>query len=164
MTRLPMTEGSAHRLGAVADADGVNFAVFSAHAERIELCLFDAEGGEARLDLPGRTGDVRHGHLRGIGPGQRYGFRAHGPWNPSEGHLFNPAKLLIDPYARAVDGRLAWHPAMTGHEGGPALAGGRPSPTDSAAFVPKALVVAEDRKSTRLNSSHIQKSRMPSSA
>ncbi len=135
--------GSALRLGAVADDKGVNFAVFSAHATMIEVCLFDSGGHEARFTLPGRTGDIWHGHLPGLGVGQRYGYRAHGPWAPRDGHLFNPAKLLIDPYARAIDARLVWHPAMTGHEGGAPLADGRPCTTDSAGEVPKSLVVAD---------------------
>ncbi len=133
-----VTEGSGLRLGAVPDERGVNFAVFSAHAERIELCLFDAGGRESRITLAARSGDIWHRHVAGIGPGQRYGFRAHGPWVPAEGHLFNPAKLLIDPYAKALDTRLVWHPSMTGHDGQ-----GRPSPDDSAAYVAKSLVVAD---------------------
>ena len=135
--------GAPGRLGATLADGGVNFAVFSAHATAIELCLFDEGGTELRRFLPGRTGDIWHGFLRGAAVGQRYGFRAHGPWAPADGHLFNPAKFLIDPYARALDGRLIWHPSMTGHQGGPALAGGTPTTDDSAPFVPKALVVAD---------------------
>lgn len=133
---LTLAAGSPDRLGAVPGQSGVNFAVFSAHATQIELCLFDGEA-EQRLALPGRTGDVWHGFVPNIGAGQAYGFRAHGPWAPTEGHLFNPAKLLIDPYARAIDRRMVWHPSMTG------TLGDRPDPVDSAAHVPKSIVLPD---------------------
>jgi glycogen operon protein len=97
-------------LGAHADGQGVNVAVASAHAESIELCVFDADGVQelARAPLPGRTQDVFHGHLAGAGPGLVYGLRAHGPWAPAQGHRFNPHKLLLDPYAREIVGRFEW--------------------------------------------------------
>ena len=103
-------EGKPWPIGAHADATGVNFAVFSAHAEAIELCVFDDAGTHelARLRLPGRSGDVWHGHLAGAQPGLVYGLRAHGPWHPEAGHRFNPAKLLLDPYAREIVGSFAW--------------------------------------------------------
>jgi len=109
--RPPMQPGQAWPLGATVTADGVNFAVFSAHADGIDLCLFDAEGRteEQRVPLPGRTGDVWHGHLPGAEAGLVYGLRAQGPWRPDEGQRFNPHKLLLDPYAREVVGRFAWH-------------------------------------------------------
>ncbi|MEM9302855.1 MAG: glycogen debranching enzyme GlgX, partial [Pseudomonadota bacterium] len=93
---MSMTAGRPHRLGAHCRDDGVDFAVFSAHAERIEVCLFDPETGEEtdRLGLPERTGDVWHGFLPGLGAGARYGLRAHGPWRPEDGHRFNARKLL----------------------------------------------------------------------
>ena len=97
-------------MGAHWDGTGVNFAVFSAHAQAMDLCLFDT-GGErelARLPLPGHTGDVWHGYLPGAQPGLVYGLRAHGPWRPDKGHRFNPAKLLLDPYAREIVGRFEW--------------------------------------------------------
>ena len=102
--------GRAWPLGAQADADGVNIAVFSQHAQSIELCLFDAQGTHElqRLPLPARTGDVFHCRLRGAGPGLVYGLRAHGPWQPERGHRFNPHKLLLDPYAREIVGRFEW--------------------------------------------------------
>ncbi len=101
-------------------------------AEKIELCLYDAEGGEtARLALPGRTGAVFHGFVPGLEAGARYGFRAHGPWSPSKGLRFNPDKLLIDPYALALDRPIKLHPSMFGG-----------SPQDSAPFVPKAVACA----------------------
>ena len=96
--------GTPDRLGATLTADGVNFAVFSAHATGIDLCLFDGDR-EERLPLQARTGDIWHGLLPGAGAGLAYGFRAHGPWAPHDGHLFNPAKLLNDPYAGALNRR-----------------------------------------------------------
>lgn len=115
----------------------MNVAVFSANATRIELCLFDPEGRAeiARHDLPARTDEVFHGYLPGAGPGMAYGLRAHGPWAPERGHRFNPAKLLLDPYARALTGRLAWNVALHGGEA-------EPDSRDSAPFVPKAVVTA----------------------
>lgn len=136
--------GSSARLGAVADAEGVNFCVFSAHAEAIEVCLFDEYDNETRVALPSRTGDIWHGHIKGICVGQRYGLRAHGPWAPHDGHLFNPAKLLIDPYARAIDRRLVWDKLMTGHTGQPPSTGGMPCPLDSASVVPRSIVVMDE--------------------
>lgn len=102
MTKL--TVGQSLPPGAEVQADGVNFTLFSAHAERVELCLFDDEGNEQRVDLPGRTGDIWHGFLSGAKPGLHYGYRVHGPWEPARGHRFNPAKLLLDPCAKRVDG------------------------------------------------------------
>ncbi|MDE2463098.1 MAG: glycogen debranching protein GlgX [Alphaproteobacteria bacterium] len=109
--------GNAERLGAVADDEGVNFALFSAHASRIELCVFDAEG-EHRYDLPGRTGDVWHGRLDGGGPGLAYGYRVHGPYEPEAGHRFNPHKLLVDPAARALSGSWRWDDRHCGYTPG----------------------------------------------
>ncbi len=97
--------GAPHPLGARWDGEGVNFALFSAHATRVELCLYDpGEPGResARVSLPERTHDVWHGYLPDVRPGQLYGYRAHGPWEPRAGHRFNPSKLLLDPYARAA--------------------------------------------------------------
>lgn len=129
-------------LGAHLLPDGVNVAVFSAHATRIELCLFDPSGRHetARLDLPCRTDEVFHGLLpasHGTGGGIVYGLRAHGPWRPEEGHLFNPAKLLLDPYASLLRGGFAWDGALACRS-----PDGRPDPRDTAAFVPKAVVQA----------------------
>ena len=96
--------GRAWPLGATVDDAGVNIAVFSQHATRVELCVYDAEGRTElqRLPLPGRSGDVFHGHLPGAGAGLVYGLRAHGPWRPDRGHRFNPNKLLLDPWAREI--------------------------------------------------------------
>jgi glycogen operon protein len=100
-------------LGATWDGSGTNFSIFSEHATRVELCLFDADDAESRFELPERTAFNWHGYLPGIGPGQRYGFRAHGPWAPEAGQRFNPAKLLIDPYAKAIEGPVLWQEAST---------------------------------------------------
>jgi glycogen operon protein len=136
-----LEHGSPQPLGASLTPRGVNFAVFSQHARRIELCLFDAAGREtARLELPSRTGDIWHGLLPAAfgGAGTLYGFRAHGPYQPSEGHRFNPAKLLVDPCAAALEGGLTWHPALRGAEPGNDWL---PDENDSAPYVPKCRVV-----------------------
>ncbi|WP_436399082.1 glycogen debranching protein GlgX [Roseobacter sp. S98] len=141
-----ITEGAPHPMGAVPRDDGVNFAVFSAHAHRIELCLFAADGtGEVqRLVLPERMGDVWHGFVPGLKAGSLYGYRVHGPYAPEEGHRFNPHKLLMDPYTRELHG--AW-------QNGPALLGYRADAVDedlsfdtadSAPFVPKSVVPEPD--------------------
>lgn len=134
MSRL--SAGAASPLGARYDGSGVNFTLFSAHAERVELCLFDNEGNEQRHDLPARTGNLWHGYAAGIRPGQRYGYRVHGAWDVAQGHRFNPAKLLIDPCARQVAGST---------DDNPLLHGGidQPDPHDNAAIAPKAVVVNE---------------------
>lgn len=124
---LRLSDGAPYPLGAHLCGDGVNFAVFSAHATAMELCIED----HAPIALTARTGDIWHGHVAGIGVGSRYGFRAHGPWEPGKGHRFNPAKLLIDPYARQITGRMRWHPDMAG-------------PADSAALGHWSVVV-DDR-------------------
>jgi isoamylase len=126
-------------LGATFDGRGTNFCLFSEAAERVELCLFDGVGNERRLELPGRDGAHWHGYVDGLRPGQRYGFRVHGPYEPAAGHRCNPNKLLLDPYAKAVEGRLRWDPAIFGHEGIDAF--GPPCALDSAPFVPRSVVV-----------------------
>jgi glycogen operon protein len=98
-------------LGAAYDGGGTNFAVFSGCAERVELCLFDEEGAERRQPLEEVTDSVWHCYLPGVGPGQRYGFRVHGPWEPARGLRCNPAKLLLDPYAKAIEGQVQWDQA-----------------------------------------------------
>jgi isoamylase len=134
--------GSPQPLGANWTGRGTNFAVFSQHAEAVELCLFDASGREeiARLELPSRTGDLWHGFLpaRFAGPGLQYGYRVHGPYDPGRGHRFNPAKLLLDPCAQAVRGGFRWHPALHGSIRG---IDEQPSTDDSAPFVPRSEVV-----------------------
>jgi len=133
--------GTPEPLGATWDGESVNFALFSAHATRVELCLFDAPAApreSVRVALPERSGDVWHGRLPELRPGQLYGYRVHGPWAPREGHRFNPSKLLVDPYARALCGELRWSAALYGHDpGDPA----RPGAADSAPWVPRGVVV-----------------------
>ncbi len=134
--------GRPYPLGTQFDGQGVNFALFSAHAERVLLCLFDAEGGQetARFALPERSGDIWHGYLPGLTPGQAYGYRVEGPYAPEHGHRFNPNKLLLDPYARRWLGQVGDHAALTGYDS----AGGGDDTSfcslDSAAYIPKALV------------------------
>jgi glycogen operon protein len=110
MERLTLDEGRPWPLGATVRDGGVNVAVFSGHAHRVELCLFDGTGREerARAVLPGRTNDVFHGFLREAGAGLVYGLRAHGPWQPADGHRFNPRKVLLDPWAREIVGTFDW--------------------------------------------------------
>jgi len=134
---MTLKPGQPEPLGAVYDGKGVNFTLFSQHAERVELCLFDDHGVEHRFDLPGRTEDIWHGYFPALKPGQRYGYRVHGPWAPQKGHRFNPAKLLVDPCAREVVGDVPDDPRFQSGEV-------EPDPLDNAAIAPKSLVVAED--------------------
>ena len=103
-------------LGARVDGDGVEFGVFSRVAESVELCLFDDAGAESRGPLEADEGYVWRGRVAGAGPGMRYGFRVHGPWDPASGKRCNPAKLLLDPYARAIAGGVHWHQAVQGED------------------------------------------------
>lgn len=107
--------GNAEKPGAHHDGHGVNFAVYSRHAEKIDICLFSDDGKTetARFTLPARTGDMHHGYVAGLKPGQVYGLRAHGPDAPADGHRFNPNKLLLDPYAQDITGAVIWDDAMT---------------------------------------------------
>ncbi|HWM58477.1 MAG TPA: glycogen debranching protein GlgX [Pseudonocardia sp.] len=104
--------GSPYPLGAAFDGGGTNFSIFSEVAERIELCLIDDAGTEHRVPLPERNGFIWHGYVPRVGPGQRYGYRVHGPYDPGAGLRCNPSKLLLDPYAKAMDGRITWNEAM----------------------------------------------------
>src|ERR1700755_3297680 len=103
--------GNSYPLGATFDGVGTNFALFSEVAEQVELCLFDEAGAETRVPLHEVDGFVWHGYLPGIGPGQRYGYRVHARYDPAAGQRCNPAKLLLDPYAKAVEGSVRWDPA-----------------------------------------------------
>jgi glycogen operon protein len=135
--------GSPTPLGATYDGGGVNFALFSAHATRADLCLFDPEGRAeiARLTLPDYTDQVFHAYVEGVGPGQVYGYRVHGPYEPEAGHRFNPNKLLLDPYARGHTGAMVWDPACFGYVIGADEADLSFDERDSAPFVPKSVVV-----------------------
>lgn len=138
---IAMTAGRPTPLGATFDGAGVNFAVFSQHAERAVLCLFDERNRETRIDLPEREGHVWHGHVEGLRPGQKYGFRMHGPYRPHEGHRFNARKLLIDPYAKRLTGRPAAHDALMGYRVGHHDADLSFDRRDSAQHMPKSVVV-----------------------
>src|SRR5215213_8556486 len=137
-----LNEGLPFPLGATWDGLGVNFALFSAHATKVELCLFD-EAGQVeleRIELPEYTNEVWHGYLPEARPGTVYGYRVHGPYDPNQGHRFNPNKLLLDPYAKQLVGQLEWNPALFGYrmESGDDLTFDE---RDSAPFVPKSRVI-----------------------
>ncbi|MBK8591471.1 MAG: glycogen debranching protein GlgX [Sandaracinaceae bacterium] len=128
--------GVPYPLGAVFDGAGTNFAVFSDSARSVDLCLFDEQGTERRVALPETTGGVFHGYLPGVIAGQRYGFRVHGEYDPKRGLRADPTKLLLDPYARAIQGEVHWSEHVFSHP----LHAGRQS-ADSAAHVPRSIVV-----------------------
>src|ERR1041384_6209887 len=136
-------EGLPYPLGATWDGLGVNFALFSAHATKVELCLFDPTGEHEieRIELPEYTDEVWHGYLPDARPGTTYGYRVHGPYEPTAGHRFNPNKLLLDPYARQVVGHVEWNPALFGYTIGSPAAALSFDKRDSARFMPKCRVV-----------------------
>ncbi len=121
--------------GVVADAAGVSVGIVAPDATAVEFCLFDGAEEVARHRLTDRTGDLWHGHVPGVAPGARYGFRAYGPWAPGEGHRFNPTKLLVDPWVTAIDDGFRLHPALFD-------TGEQPDAADSAPYVPKGIVAA----------------------
>ena len=135
-------EGAPYPRGAIWDGSGTNFAVFSAHATKVELCLFDgsAEHELHRIPLPEYTNQIWHGYLPGVSPGTPYGFRVHGPYEPNAGHRFNPNKLLLDPYAFAHMGELKWDPALFGYQL-ESMDDLTFDERDSAPFMPKCTVV-----------------------
>jgi isoamylase len=142
ITPSRIREGLPHPLGASWDGKGTNFAIFSAHATKVELCLFDSTGEREtdRIELPEYTNQIFHGYLPDVGPATFYGYRVHGPYEPKAGHRFNPNKLVLDPYARAHAGQLTWDPAVFGYdmESGDDLSFDE---RDSARFMPKCVVV-----------------------
>jgi isoamylase len=137
-----MREGSPHPRGATWDGKGTNFAIFSAHATKVEVCLFD-ESGEKEIDrqeLPEYTNQIWHGYMPNVRPGTRYGLRVYGPYDPEAGHRFNPNKLLLDPYGCAHSGEIKWNPALFGYR----MESGDDTTfdeRDSAPFMPKCIVV-----------------------
>jgi glycogen operon protein len=140
-----MQAGRPAPLGASADAAGTNFAVFSSVADSIELCLFDEAGDQIQTHrLPECSDDIWHGHLPGCRPGQRYGYRVHGPYDPQEGLRCNPAKLTIDPYARALSSEFVWHDAVYDYDRQCEQGALRISIADSAPFMPKGIVCADN--------------------
>ncbi len=145
-----MTEvwpGRPFPLGTMWDGHGTNFSIFSENAEGVELCLFDEDGHETRIELDFRRAHVWHSYLPGVGPGQRYGYRVRGPYAPAEGHRFNPDKLLIDPYAKAIEGTVDWSadpnilPYVIGD--GEDEADLERDDEDDSAVVPKSIVIDE---------------------
>jgi len=142
-SRYRVWPGTPHNLGATWDGSGTNFALFTRHATLVELCLFDDEGNEeiARIPLPEHTHEVWHGYLPDVRIGQLYGFRVHGPYAPEDGHRFNPNKLLLDPYAKALVGEIVWDDALFGYQVGHPDADLSFSESDSAPFMPKCQVV-----------------------
>ncbi len=135
--------GYPYPLGATWDGEGVNFALFSEHAEQVELCLFDPRGRREvqRIEVPWRTDQVWHCYLPESRPGQLYGYRVHGPYNPACGHRFNPRKLLLDPYAKDIAGSLKWSDALFGYRIGDPKADLTPDPRDSAAGMLRCRVI-----------------------
>ena len=130
--------GDSYPLGASYDGAGTNFAVFSEIAEQVELCLFAGDGAETRVALREVDGFIWHCYLPGVGPGQRYGYRVHGPYDPVAGHRCNPAKLLLDPYAKAIQGSVGRDPAVYAY---PVGHPDERNDTDSASHVPRSVVV-----------------------
>jgi isoamylase len=132
--------GRPYPLGISYDGEGVNFALFSDNAHGVELCLFDAHDNETRLKISERTHNHWHIYLPGIKPGQRYGYRVHGPYEPEKGARFNANKLLLDPYAKAIDGTIKWDDSLYAYKFGTEDEDLSFNEADSAAFMPKCVV------------------------
>jgi glycogen operon protein len=136
--------GKPYPLGATWDGQGVNFALFSQNATGVELCLFetpDAPRERERIPMPEQTDNVWHIYLPGLQPGQVYGYRVYGPYDPEQGHRFTPAKLLVDPYAKAITGKLTYHPAVYGYVVGNQYEDLTPDLRDSAPYMPRSVVI-----------------------
>jgi len=135
--------GDFTRLGANFDGDGVNFAIFSACAQRVELCLFDETGNTEieRITLPEFTNEIWHGYVPGLKPGALYGYRVHGPYDPENGHRFNPNKLLVDPYARELVGDIQWGQEQFGYDLNSEEKDLSFNEADSASKMPKCRVI-----------------------
>src|SRR5437899_2080911 len=142
---MRLSAGTSARLGASWDGRGTNFALFSANAQKVELCLFDPQGRREleRIELPERSEDVWHGYLNDVSPGQLYGYRVHGPYAPEHGHRFNANKLLLDPYAKRLAGRLVWSDAHFAYRTGSAREDLSFDRRDNARGMPKGVVVDE---------------------
>src|SRR5215831_12775033 len=141
--RTDLREGAPFPLGATWDGLGVNFALFSAHATKVELCLFNETGAEEleRIELPEYTDEIWHGYIPNLRPGTVYGYRVHGPFVPEEGHRFNSNKLLIDPYAKQLIGELTWREEIFGYDLHSLDKDKSFDTRDSAPFVPKCKVI-----------------------
>jgi len=144
MNHMRVWPGRPYPLGATWDGTGVNFALFSENATGVELCLFrepDDAAEAARIRLTERTDQVWHCYLPDARPGQYYGYRVHGPYAPDQGYRFNPAKLLIDPYAKAITGAIKWSNDLFAYKVGSAHEDLDPDPDNSAGGVPKSVVI-----------------------
>jgi glycogen operon protein len=141
--QMRLREGLPHPLGATWDGKGVNFSLFSAHATKVEVCIFDGNGEREieRVELPEYTDEIWHGYVLDLGPGTVYGYRVYGPYEPEQGHRFNHNKLLLDPYAREYVGELNWDPACFGYTIGADGDDLTFDERDSAPFMPKCVVV-----------------------
>src|ERR1700712_4710203 len=139
---MKIEEGLPYPLGASWDGRGTNFALFSANATKVEVCFFESFDGKeiSRTELPEYTDQIFHGFLPDVEPGAFYGFRVYGPYQPEQGHRFNPNKLLMDPYARAHVGELKWCDELFGYTVGHADGDLSFDERDSAPFVPKCVV------------------------
>ena len=146
MVEYQVQSGKKYPLGATYDGNGVNFALFSANAEKVELCLFDKTGTreEARLEISENDNNIWHIYVQNLQPGQVYGYRVYGPYRPKEGKRFNPHKLLLDPYAKKLVGKLIWHKAIFGYDIDSPDKDLSFSELDSAPYVPKSVVVGKD--------------------
>ena len=142
--KIRQLPGTANVLGARWDGEGTNFALFSENATKVELCLFGTRGKETRYELNEVYNFVWHGYLPGVGPGQRYGFRVHGPFDPKNGHRFNPNKLLIDPYGLAIAGDITSGQPTFGYNWDADTEDLDYNEDDSAGNVPKCVVVDEN--------------------
>lgn len=140
---MQLWPGKPYPLGATWDGNGVNVALFSENASAVELCLFGPDGTReiARVKLPEKTNQIWHGYAPDVGPGQRYGYRVHGPYEPTKGHRFNPVKLLLDPYAKAIDGAVQWSDALFGYRIGDPREDLSRDDRDSAPGMPKCVVI-----------------------
>jgi isoamylase len=140
---IKMIPGKSSPLGAVWDGEGVNFALFTENAEKVELCLFNGRGDQEvdRITFREYRNQIWHMYIPGMGPGQKYGYRVHGPYDPHAGHRFNPTKLLIDPYARAISGDVQWHDSVFGYRVGSRREDMRSDNRDNARFIPKSIVI-----------------------
>ena len=140
---LAVWSGKSYPLGATWDGEGVNFALFSENAQRVELCLFDPRGRRElqRINLRDRVDQVWHCYLPEARPGLLYGYRVYGPYAPEQGHRFNPYKLLLDPYAKAIDGTLRWSDAHLGYRIGHPKADLSFDRRNDAAGMPKCRVI-----------------------
>ena len=141
MTKYP---GIPYPLGATWNGEGVNFALFAENATGVELCLFDCLMGATQsviIDMTERTHQLYHVYLPGVRPGQLYGYRVHGTYDPASGNRFNAAKLVIDPYAKAIAGTVEWDDSLFGYEVGNPEEDLKISEKDSAPFIPKCVVI-----------------------